>query len=147
MRFLLCELNSSNVDELSRHYVQFHKIKKTNYYFKALFEKDSNSCLKIISDTCGKSYYRRRELKNHIFLNHYQLRGQRPAQNKLLNTLRRSSLLTIYSINFEQHSNFYDFFNSEQVVEEFLNVVEGNLVATDTVEFQGSFSLINYQLP
>ena len=80
-------------------------------------------------------------------MKHYQIEGRHPVENKPLNALKRGNALTIYYINFEQHSNFYDFFNSEQIVEEFLNVVETNFVPEDYVDVQGSFSLINYQPP
>ena len=55
--------------------------------------------------------------------------------------------MTIYSVNFEQNFNFYKLFNPEQIVEEFLNVVESNFSPRNHVEVQGSFSLINYQPP
>ena len=79
-------------------------------------------------------------------MKHYQFGGRCPAANKPLNTLKRGKTLTIYSINFERHSNFYDFFNSEQIAEQFLNAIETNFVPEDYVEAQSSFSLINYQL-
>ena len=41
--------------------------------------------------------------------------GRRPGLSALpLNVLTRGPL-TYYSINFEQHKNFYDFFNSSMV--------------------------------
>ena len=41
--------------------------------------------------------------------------GRRPELSTLpLNVLKRGRI-TYYSINFEQHKNFYDFFNSSMV--------------------------------
>ena len=55
--------------------------------------------------------------------------------------------MTAFSINFEHHFNYYNFFNSEETVDNFLAVVENSFVPTKSVEVQGSFSLINYQPP
>ena len=53
-----------------------------------------------------------------MFLFHYgerQMGGRRPELSTLpLNVLKRGRI-TYYSINFEQHKNFYDFFNSSMV--------------------------------
>ena len=101
MRCLLCKINATNTDELFQHYVNVHQINKTNYYFKKLFEKDGNSCFQT---KCFKY--------KHIF--------HKTVENNLINILKRSSFLTIYSINLEQHSEFYNFFNSEQNIDDFL---------------------------
>ena len=53
--------------------------------------------------------------------------------------------MTTFSINFEQHFDYYNFFNSEEAVDSFLAVVKNSFVPTKNVEVQGSFSLINYQ--
>ena len=60
--------------------------------------------------------------KNHNFLSHYQFGGQLPVENKPTNILKRSNFLTTFSINFDQHQDFDDFFYSEKLVNDFLNV-------------------------
>ena len=87
-------------------------------------------------------FYRDRKLKNRNFLNHIQLGGQR-RQNRPINILR-CDIFTTYIINFEQHSDYYDFFNSEQLVDDFLDVVENKFAPNKKVEVQASFSIINY---
>ena len=109
-----------------------------------LFEKDTNCCIKQTGDVYGEIFYKDRDLKNHNFIRHYQVRGAQSA-NKPLNILKRDGFV-IYSINFEQHSDFYDFFNSERIVNDFLDVVDRRFVITDHVEFQAAFSIINHQL-
>ena len=108
MKCLLCRFTSP--DDLFQHHVNFYWIEKTNYYLKTLFERDSNSCLKRTCDVCGETFYRDRKLKNHNFIKHLQIGGRR-GQNKPINVLRQD-IFTIYSINFEQHSEHYDFLNS-----------------------------------
>lgn len=81
--------------------------------------------------------------KTHRFLSHYQIRGS--ADNRPLNILKRGPI-TYYSINFDQHSNFYNFFDARKIVVDFLNSAKSKFVVTDNVEVQGSVSLVNYQL-
>ena len=77
-------------------------------------------------------------------MKHCQI-GGRTRQNRPVNILKRD-IFTIYSISFEQHFNAYDFFNSEQIVNDFLHVVENKFVVSGNVEVQVAFSVINYQL-
>ena len=61
-----------------------------------------------------------------------------------LNTLIRGPI-TNYSINFNQHKNFYDFF-SASVVDDFLNSVYNSFKAfKKKYRFQGYFELVNPQ--
>ena len=124
MKCLQCELNSTNVDELFSHYIQFHHINKTNYYFKELFESDGNNCFEKKCYRCNKSFHSCRDLKNYKFLSHYQLGDQLPVENNPINILKRCNFLTTFPINFDQHQDFYNFFDSEKLVDEFLSVVE-----------------------
>ena len=41
--------------------------------------------------------------------------GRRPGLSALPQNVLKRGPLTYYSINFEQHKNFYDFFNSSMV--------------------------------
>lgn len=123
MKCLLCEVNLANVDELIHIiFIQFHHINETNYYFKELVEPDGNSYYEKKCYRCNQPFHRCRGLKNHNFLSHYQFGGQLPVENKPTNILKRSNFLTTSSINFDQHQNFDDFFYSEKLVNDFLNV-------------------------
>ena len=68
------------------------------------------------------------------------------SANKPLNILERHGFV-IYSNNFEQHNNTYDFFNSAKIVDEFLNVVDRKFEVTELVEVQSAFSIVNYESP
>lgn len=70
---------------------------------------------------------------------HYQVGGS------TLNLLKRGPT-TYYSINFDQHSNFYNFFDAQKTVVDFLKSVKNKFVDTDNAEVHGSVSLVNYQL-
>ena len=63
-------------------------------------------------------------IETKIFKNHnFTKSAERNQQNKPLIILKKNGFV-IYSINFEQHNNSYDFFNSEKIMDEFLNVVD-----------------------
>ena len=51
-----------------------------------------------------------------------------------------------YSVNFQQHKNFHDFFD-EKIVDRFLNSVQDSFISVRGKEFemQGYFELKNYQ--
>ena len=78
---------------------------------------------------------------------HYQFGGQCSVQDKPINILKRSNFLTIFSINYDQHSDFYNFYNSEQIIDNFSTVVENRFAPGKSVEVQVLFSLINFQSP
>ena len=82
-----------------------------------------------------------------MFLYHYsQAGGARNRLNDLpLNVLRRSQIV-YYSVNFDQHKNYFDFFSTD-MIDVFLDTVynafkpERNLL----YKFQGYFEIINHQ--
>ena len=120
MECLLCHLRSSEVIEIKKHYVEFHGVNKNNPYFLKLFQPDTLNriCLKcsVMFPTC-------RMKKNHMFLYHYNQRGgARQRQNDLtLNVLKRVQI-TYYSVNFDQHKDYFDFYSTD-MVDVFLDVV------------------------
>ena len=61
-----------------------------------------------------------------------------------LNILRRGGI-TYYSSNYFQHKNFYDFFDAEKIVDNFLSTFERSFVSNKKVKMQGHIQLVNYQ--
>ena len=59
----------------------------------------------------------------HDFLRHYDDGKSIPLKEKPLDILRYPAL-TIYSIEFQKHSNFYSFYNSEKCVDDFLKNIK-----------------------
>ena len=82
-----------------------------------------------------------------MFLFHYgerQMGGRRPELSSLpLNVLKRGRI-TYYSINFEQHKNFYDFFNSS-MVDVFLDSIYEIFRPNTEKKFQGYAEIVNQQ--
>ena len=54
-------------------------------------------------------------------------------------------MITYYSINYFEHKNFYDFFDLEKIVEDFLSAFERPFTSTKKNKVQGYIKLINYQ--
>ena len=83
-----------------------------------------------------------------MFLFHYgerQMGGRRPGLSALpLNVLTRGPL-TYYSINFEQHKNFYDFFNNSSADVFLYSVYETFRPSSTEKKFQGYAEIINQQ--
>ena len=86
-----------------------------------------------------------RQKKNHSFLVHREQQiGDSTNQLLPVNTLRRG-VITYYSINYFQHKNFYDFFDAEKIVDNFLSTFERSFVSNKKVKMQGYIELVNYQ--
>lgn len=143
MECLLCHFYSGNISELKDHYGRFHVVNNSDSYFLDLFQPDTLdrkcSICSIVFPTC-------RIKKNHIFLYHYnQLGGVRNAQMAPSNTLKRG-IITYYSVNFQQHDAYYDFYSSD-MIDVFLNVVHDTFVPQRnlTYKFQAYFEIVNKQ--
>ena len=54
-------------------------------------------------------------------------------------------MITYYSINYFQHKNFYDFSDTEKIVDNFFRTFERSFVSNKKVKMYGYIELINYQ--
>ena len=81
----------------------------------------------------------------HDFLKHYNEGKDNIVEEKPL-TVTKIGKITKFEINYQNHSSFYDFHNSESVVDEFLFNVK-NRIQRSNVEFfiRSGFSLENVQ--
>ena len=80
----------------------------------------------------------------HNFLKHYEEGNTTPFEDKLIDVLK-SFGLTIYSIEFEKHKDFYDLFNSERCVDDFLKNVRYRFKVTGKKWIKCSFTIENIQ--
>ena len=131
-----------NDDVLKLHYQYYHFIKESNYFFRELFSPDNSSkrC-----DECKIEFKNSRLKKDHNFLVHHQQTGGSMNQQLPVNILRRGPII-YYSINFQQHKNFYDFYE-EKIVDSYFDLVKERFALNETVEFkmQGYVEIKNYQ--
>ena len=132
MKCLLCNFQSANELEIENHYINFHNVDKKNRYFKKLM-KDKNDV--FVGERCMKcnefiptSGYR----KSHNFLKHYKDGKDFVFEDKPISIVEIGSNIRKYEIKFSEHSSFYDFFNSEKVVDDFLTNVRKKIKRTNT---------------
>ena len=78
-----------------------------------------------------------------VFFRYNQMEGNRGNQQWLINILRRSPI-KYFTISYNQHKNFYNFFD-EQIVDDFLNSVYGRFEPDDLYKIQGYAEIINQQ--
>ena len=118
MRCLIYSENF-NVEVLKLHYECYHSVDPNNYFFRELFTPDNNSkrC-----DECKIQFKNWRQKKNHNFLFHRNQQTGGSVNRGPVNILRWRPI-TYFSINFQQHNRFYDFYN-ESVVDSFFNSVK-----------------------
>ena len=117
MNCLLCNYKSPDVYNLKKHYTSYHRINPANFFFLQLFNQENKlvckECLRCHEFLITKAF-----MDKHNFLKHYSDGEKKPAEYKTIDIIKKKT--TIYQISFEKHSNEYDFFNAEEVVDDFL---------------------------
>ena len=120
-----------------------HLINKDNYFFKKLFTKEFKNKYSRRCEECNIVFSNCRKKKNHCFLLYYQRSGG--SGSRSLNALKRSDLITNYSINYSLYKNYYDFYDAEKTVKGFISSVENMFASRGKVKVQESMEVINYQ--
>ena len=77
-------------------------------------------------------------------MKHYVYGKSIPFEERPLDILRYPAL-TVYSIEFQKHSNFYDFYNSEKCVDDFLENVKYRFKSSNKKWSKCSFNIENTQ--
>ena len=143
MKCLLCEYKSNNVDDIRKHYIVYHKVNERNFFFLQLFDNQNGlicrDCLRCHEFLTTKLF-----MTKHNFLKHYLEGERKPAEFKPIDIIKKQDI-TLYQISFEKHSDEYDFYNAEEVVEDFLFNVKRVFKPTNNVLFKGDFSIENIQ--
>ena len=119
MKCLLCSSKFEDEKGLLEHYIVFHKIDKSNWFFKNLFGFKNSKILKKCL-RCDDFIYDKKAKVEHDFLNHYSDDKEQPFESKPLDITKLKDQITTYSINFNNHKDSYNFFNSEKFVTDFL---------------------------
>ena len=122
----------------------FTMLTKITFFFQRLFDEKNDvfherrcvRCEELIPRTKFKLY--------HDFLKHYS-DGKNVIEEKPV-IVTKIGKITKFEINYQNHSSFYDFYNSESIVDEFLFNVK-NKIQRSNVEFliRSGFSLENIQ--
>ena len=118
MNCLLCNYTADDLDKIEEHYVNYHRINKYNFFFRQLM-LNKDALLNIEFIRCQKFIATKEYLSQHNFLEHYIDGEKKPAEFKTIDITKDNDII-IYNINFEKHSNEYNFYNSQELVDEFL---------------------------
>ena len=140
MKCLLCNYNGERIKE---HYTVYHKINKNNYFFKQLFQKN-NFCIERCCIRCHKFIPTNKFMIQHNFLEHYESGQRKPAEFKSVDVIKNKDIL-IYQIDFNKHSEEYNFYNSHEIVDDFLLNVNTLFKPKNKVLFKADFSIENIQ--
>ena len=143
MKRLLCDYISNSIDDIKKHYTNYHKINKNNFFFQQLL-LNQNGFLNCDCVRCHEFKTTKKFLAKHNFLKHYTDGERKPPEFKPIDVIRNQEV-TIYQITFEKHSEEYDFYNSTEVVEDFLFNVKRLYKPANKVLFKASFSIENIQ--
>ena len=121
MKCLLCSFKFKDQKDFLNHYVTYHNVDENNCFFQTSFQIKDKSVLKRCL-RCDEFLVTDKHKAVHNFLKHYEDDKTIPFEEKPLDILKLPAL-TIYSIEFRKHQNFYDFYNSELCVDDFLRNV------------------------
>ena len=137
MKYLLCGFIANIVDDIKKHYINYHRINKNNFFFQQLMI-NQNGFLNSDCIRCHEFMPTKKFMARHNFLKHYIDGERKPAEFKPIDVIKNKEI-TIYQITFKKHSNEYDFYNSHEVVDDFLLNVKRLFKPTNKVFLKGIF--------
>ena len=143
MKCLLCSLIFADEKQLFGHYKSFHKIDKSNWFFKFNIKnsKELRKCLR-----CEYFIYDKKSKAEHDFLNHFAEGKEQPFESKPIDIRTLQNKIIIYSIDYSKHKDSYNFFDSENCVSDFLLNCRYNFKNSDQNKtFKCSFTIQNQQ--
>ena len=143
MKCLLCNFQSNDQKD---YYINFHRVDSKNELFKKIFAEDKNVFFGKRCLRCQEYLPTSRFKIYHNFLKHYN-DGETVVDNKSI-TITEIGAVKKYEITFQGHSDSYDCFNSEKLVDEFLLLVKSKIFPSNTDFYiRCGFSLENMQAP
>ena len=146
---LLCNQKFINKEILKDHYVNLHKVDKSNEFFKNLMrQKKKKVVYKRNCSICDEFVLVNKV--EHDFLKHY-MNDQKSGKFDIDEDVKPINVTSIgdikkFEITFEQHSNDYDFFDSEALVDQFLTEIKNYVFRYNRdVLIRAGFSIENIQ--
>ena len=146
MKCLLCKFKSKNKLELENHYINFHNVDKENNYFKKLLKENNDVFVGERCSKCDEFIPTAEYKKSHNFLKHYKDGKELISDEKPISIVEIGNNIRKYEIKYSEHSSYYDFFNSERVVDDFLSNVRRKIKRTNEYFLiRCGFSIENFQ--
>ena len=148
MKCLLCSSNFENQEDLLNHYISYHNVDENNWFFQKLFQIKNKSLSKHCV-RCNEFLTTEKHKSIQNFLKHYEERKSIPFEVKPVDIVSYLGL-SIYSIEFQKHKDFYDFydiktFNSERCVDDFLRNIKYKFKPSGKKWTKCSFTIENIQ--
>ena len=122
MKCLLCSSSSDKAEELIEHSINYHKIDPNIKFFQKVFQSNKNSsvfrkCLRC-DDFLTSSNFK----INNDFFKHQDEGNNDLFEDKAIDIEKATSLLK-FEITVNKHGEYYNFENSEEVVDDCLKNV------------------------
>ena len=150
MQCLLCNQKSTNIENLKDHYIKSHEVNENNVFFKRLIgQKKNNVMYRRNCNRCNEFVFVNKA--KHDFLKHYMIGSGNVNSNDDDNDVRplnvtNSGVIKKFEITFKEHSSYYDFFDSEAVVDGFLAEIKNYVFRyNNDVLIRAGFSIENVQ--
>ena len=152
MQCLLCNQKLTNIKNLKEHYIKSHEVNENNVFFKRLIgQKKKNVMYRRNCNHCNEFVFVNKA--KHDFLKHYMIGsgnvndGNDDDDARPLN-VTNSGVIKKLGITFKEHSSYYDFFDSEAVVDGFLAEIKNYVFRyNNDVLIRAGFSIENVQQP
>ena len=93
---------------------------------------------------CGEFLVTKEERASHNFLNHYELGKETPTEEKPVKIINNGELI-IYQISYNEHKQYYDFYDAERIVDELLFHVKNLLKPSIPCQFKADIAIENKQ--
>ena len=126
MKCLLCSATFDSNEELVEHYVSYHKIDANNRFFQKLFQSNKNSSI-LRKFLRHHNFLTTSNFKiKHDFLKHHNESSADLFEEKPVDVLKTANLLK-FEITVNKYDNYYNFDNSDEVVDDFLRNVRSRV--------------------
>ena len=146
MKCLLCKFKAVNNEEIKNHYINFHNVDENNEFFKNLLVVENDVLVGERCFKCNEFLPTLKYKKYHNFLKHYQDGKDIEFEEKPISIVGIGSNIKKYEIKFSEHSDFYDFYDAEKIVDEFLTNVSKKIKrSNEYFLIRGGFSIENFQ--
>ena len=142
MKCLLCSASFDNDEKLIEHYVEYHKVDRNNRFFQKLFQLTKKGsifrkCLRYGAFLSAENF----KVK-HDFLKHYADGDSVLFEDKPIEIVKTRNI-TKYEVSVNKHTDYYDFGNAQQVVDDFLRNVRSKFRPRSDVLLKRGFLIEN----
>ena len=144
MRCLLCSAIFNTNEELIQYFFSYHRVDANNRFFQKLFQKTNNSAILRKCLRCDDFITTRHYKIKHDFLKHYDEGQTNLYEDKPIDIIKLP-FMTKFEISIIKHGEYYNFFNSAEVVDDFLRNVHSKFKPSVLKYIKGTFVIENIQ--